>query len=72
MKEFLCKVRDRKFDLDDPEFLKKAFRHRQFLHFEGSKEPIYTLLDITTENTLVGVRLSTRGYQVVGRRTLFT
>lgn len=72
MKEFLCKVRDRKFDLDDPEFLKKAFKHRQFFHFEGSKEPISSLQDITPENTLVSVRLSTRGYKIAGRRTLFT
>lgn len=72
MKEFLCKVRDRKFDLDDPEFLKKAFKHRQFFHFEGSKEPIGSLQDITPENTLVSVRLSTRGLKIAGRRTLFT
>jgi|688.fasta_scaffold695820_2 hypothetical protein len=71
MKEFLRKVRDRKFELDDPEFLRKAFRHRHLLHFEGSREPIHSLTDITSENTLVSVRLSTRGYKIVGRRTLF-
>jgi hypothetical protein len=68
----LIKVRDRKFDLEAKEFLRTAFKHRQFLHFEGSSGPINSVQDISAENTLLSVRLSTRGYKVVGRRPLFT
>jgi hypothetical protein len=71
MKEFLTKVRDGKFDVGDPDFLADAFKHRKFIRMEGTLSEIQTLQDITQENTVKDVRLSSRGYKVVGRRKLF-
>jgi hypothetical protein len=71
MKEFLGKVRDRDFSLDDPEFLDQAFKHRRFLRIEGTLSEITSAQDITEENQIKEVRLSSRGYKMVGRRKLF-
>lgn len=71
MKEFLGKVRDGDFSLDDPEFLDQAFKHRRFLRIEGTLSEITSIQDITEENQIKEVRLSSRGYKMVGRRKLF-
>jgi hypothetical protein len=71
MKEFLTKVSDRKFDIEDPEFVDDAFKHRRFIRIEGTLSEIRMRQDITEDNTIKDVRLSSRGYKVVGRRKLF-
>lgn len=71
MKEFLGKVRDGDFSLDDPEFLDQAFKHRRFLRIEGTLSEITSAQDITEQNQIKEVRLSSRGYKMVGRRKLF-
>lgn len=71
MKEFLTKVRDRKFCIDDPDFLDDAFKHHRFIRMEGTLSEIRTPQDITEDNPIKDVRLSSRGYKIVGRRKLF-
>ncbi len=71
MKEFLAKIRDRDFSLEDPGLLKQLFKHKRFLRIEGTASEILHPSDIDNTNQLKDVRLSSRGYKLVGRRKLF-
>lgn len=78
MKEFLTRIRDKKFDISNlsDEFLKDLEKYRRYVSVELSsnqgsvkaqgKEPV-----VSNESKPINIRLSSRGYKVVGRRKLF-
>ena len=57
--------------IQDSEFLELAFKHRRYLRMDGTNSEITSPQDITEQNQLKDIRLSSRGYKLVGRRELF-
>jgi hypothetical protein len=68
MKDFLVAVRDRNFRTDDRIFVAKALKHPRFVRVESDDTKIESIDEVTDATPVTSIRLTSRGYSIVGRR----